>query len=527
MLTQRPGRAALSRTAIAVSLVVLVAACGSPGQSDPDASGPGGSAGGQSGGTLRVDVGPAQLLSLDANGYNSIIEKSVTLLVAEYLVYRDQDMNIIPGLATSWSVADDGVTWTFELREDVTFHDGTPFNAEAVIANFDRWDDPNLRNSTLVGIVGPALVEYEAIDEHTLQVTADRPRSGFLGMLSGWGVQIVSPAAFEEFGNDNLGTNQVGTGPFSVESMVPGETLVLARNDDYWGGAPLLEQVTFQTIAEPAARTAALVAGEVDMSIDVEASQLANLESGDGIEFLEQVGISEEFIDINVTRESLDDPRVRQALNYAINMDEVAEVAFGGNLAPFQGPVPPMLHEPDPSIEVFEHDPDRARELLEEAGVSDLQLSLQFFPGATYQRFAELLQSQLGEVGVQLELNRLEPALMEEAFLAGDFDLQFNGLSNSSGDPWQFFQTMLVTEASNNIGHTGFDEITPEIGAELDEAALDALIDEAFEIYFEEAPYLATHSPIQVYALRDNVQGFVTYPTLELRGLVETSLTDG
>lgn len=520
MLNGRLGRRVLSRSAVGVALSLALVACGSTAQSAPGAS-----QAGEGGGTLSIDVGPTQLLSLDANGYNSILEKNITLLIAEPLVYRDLEMGIEPGLATSWSVADDGVTWTFELREDVTFHDGTPFNAEAVIANFDRWDDPNLRNSTLVGIVGPALVDYEAIDEHTLQVTADQPRSGFLGMLSGWGVQIVSPAAFEEFGNDDLGTNQVGTGPFRMESIVPGETLVLARNEDYWGGAPQLDSVELRTIAEPAARTAALLAGEVDMSIDVEASQLPNLENSEGMQFVEQVGISEELLDINITRPPLDDPLVRQALNYAIDMDEIAEVAYGGNLAPFQGPVPPTLFEPDPSIETFEHDPDRARELLEEAGVSDLQISLNFFPGATYGRFAELLQSQFAEVGIELELNRLEPALMEEAFLAGDFDLHFNGLSNSSGDPWQFFETMLVTDASNNIGHEGFDEIADQIGAELDEVQLEALLNEAFEIYFEQAPYIATYSPIQVYAMRENVQGFVGYPTLELRGLVGTTLT--
>jgi peptide/nickel transport system substrate-binding protein len=516
MLSGRLGRRVLSRTAVAIALSPVLVAYGAAAQS----------AAGEAGGTLRVDVGPTQLLSLDANGYNVVLEKNITLLIAEPLVYRDREMNIVPGLATSWSVAEDGVTWTFKLRENVTFHDGTPFNAEAVIANFDRWDDPDLRNSTLVGIVGPALVDYKAIDEHTLQVTADQPRSGFLAMLSGWGVQIVSPAAFEKFGNEDLGTNQVGTGPFRMESMVPGETLVLARNEDYWGGAPQLETIEFRTIAEPFARTAALLAGEVDMAIDVEASQLPQLESEEGIQIVKQVGISEELIDINVTRPPLDDPRVRYALNHAIDMEQIAEVAYGGDLVPFQGPVPPTLFEPDPSIEGFEHDPDRARELLEEAGVSDLRISLNFFPGAGYGRFAELLQAQFAEAGIELELNRLEPALMEEAFLAGNFDLHFNGLSNSSGDPWQFFETMLVSDASNNVGHEGFDEIADQIGAELDQEKLDVLLNEAFKIYFKEAPYIGTHSPVQVYALRENVQGFVGYPTLELRGLVGTTVTD-
>jgi ABC-type transport system substrate-binding protein len=510
-----------------LSLALVIAACGSP-AAPTDGTSPGPDApAAEPGGTLRVDIGPEQINGIDANAYTSIIEKNVTLLVAETLVYRDENFEIQPSLAEEWSVADDGVTWTFNLREGVTFHDGTPFNADAVIANFERWEDPNLRNSTLVNIVAPALASFEAVDEYTVQLVTDEPRSGVLGMLSGWGVQLVSPTALEEFGDD-IGTQQVGTGPFRVDAMVAGESLRLVRNEDYWGGAPLLEAIEFRTIAEPSARTAALLGGEVDLSYAVEASQIPNLEGQDGIVLLEQSSIVEQWIEINECEPPLDNKLVRQALNYAVDMEEIKNVVYGGYLNVFQGPVPTDMFEPDPAVleeHAFEYNPDRARELLEEAGVSDISLSLNFNPGTTFQRFGEVLQGQLAEVGIELQLNRLSEALMEEAYISGNYVLQFDGFSNSSGDPWQLLATQLVTTASNNQAcHTGYDELTDQIGASLEDAERAEHMNALYEVYFDQAPYLATSTSVIVFAMRDSVQGFVGYPNLDFHGLIETSL---
>ena len=209
--------------------------------------------------------------------FNGLVEKDWT---------ADADFPpIVPGLAESWSVSEDGKTYTFKLREGVKFHDGTPFNAEAANFNFQRmtnqehpYYDPQV-GSTALGVL-KGLKGSKVVDEYTFQIELAEPNTGFIEAIASLpNYYIMSPAAFEKYGKDDIGQHAVGTGPFKLVEWVRGQRTVMARNDDYWGKKPYVDQMVYRPILEPAARAAALKAGEVHIAWDLPVDQVKSFKA--------------------------------------------------------------------------------------------------------------------------------------------------------------------------------------------------------------------------------------------------------
>jgi peptide/nickel transport system substrate-binding protein len=476
------------------------------------------------GGTLRIDIGALKVNALDPNYYNSGIEKLTTQLIAEPLINRDPTSGkLVPGLATSWTVGSDGLTWTIALRKGVNFTDGTPVNAQAVVANIERWKDPAIRNSTLKAAVAPIISQFSAVDDSTVRIVTDAPRPGLPAILSGWGIQIVSPTAFKQFGAD-IATKEVGSGPFKIESFTPGQSITLASNTAYWGGAPYLDRIVLQTIAEPSSRTAALLGGEVDFSFYVDPSQISQLKAKpDVVQLINNPIIGEEWIEINELKPPLDNPAVRQALNYAVDMDAIKSTVYNGLYSPFQGPLSPKIFVPDASVVGFSRNVDKAKQLLAGATPS---LTVQYENTPVYQQYAEVLQAQEAQAGISLKLVPLEKAKLSTAYNTGDYFLQFAASSNSAGDAFTFLAAQLLSTAPNNkSGHKGYDDLIKQIGQELDDTKRTALLNSLTKLYFDQAPYMGTANPIRVYGMRSNIQGFVANIYEDLRGLAQTYIT--
>jgi peptide/nickel transport system substrate-binding protein len=482
------------------------------------------------GGTLTIDTGATKITALDPDFYQVTLEKNVTLLVAEPLIYRDTEFKLAPGLATSWKVADDGLTWTFDLRKGVKFHDGTPFDARAVKANYDRWVHPSTKSGTLKNVVAPMMDGFEIVDDYTVRIKTKRAAAAFTALLSGWAVQLVSPTALQTLGND-IAIKQAGTGPFKIQSMVAGESLTLVRNDDYWGGAPNIEKIEFKSIPEPAARSAALLTNQVDFSVDVPPSQLPRLKDAAGMRHIENPVISQWWIDINQAHPPLDKVEVRKALNHAIDMQELKNVVYEGSMRAFNGPVPPEVFKPDASIPGFNYDPERAKQLISQAGVSTpINLKFLFIQSPLTTRFGEVLQAQLKKVGIELELDRRERAAVIQSVEANrDYDLYLTNHSNSSGDPWVFIGAQLLSNASNNWGahnNPKFDPLINQMGTELDAAKRAQVLNDFFRLFADDPGYAATHNPAVNYVLSQRLEGFVPHPTGELISLRTAWLKD-
>lgn len=367
---------------------------------EPEAAAP------SDGGTLVLGL-RSEIINVDGTKNGHSLLNGLLHHIVEPLVTKDAEGNIQPKLATDWEISEDGRVWTFTLREGVTFHDGTPFNAEAVKQSFERLlnEEFNLdRRRFYAGIT-----EIEVVDEHTVRFTTEEPWGPLLSFFTYIAAAIVSP----DLADQKDFTHLVGTGPFKLESWTPGEETVLVRNEDYWGEAPLLERVVFREVPEDSTRIAMLQTGEIDVDMEAAPQLLSQFENNDDfvvVSVPSERGLS---LDFNVGREPFDDVRVRQAVLHAINVDDIINgVMFGqaSALNAFPGCTPQVTG----CYEIpgyHDYNPDRARELLAEAGYPDGLEATMVYGSPRYPLHPQILtaiQAQLQEVGIELELVALE-----------------------------------------------------------------------------------------------------------------------
>jgi peptide/nickel transport system substrate-binding protein len=324
-------------------------------------------------------------------------------------------MKPVPMLATHWEIAEDGLTWTFYLREGVKFHDGTPFTAEAVKFSLERI----LKRSVPArGIF--KIASMEIVDNYTIRITNTEPWAAFPAHLAHGLGYIISPTSVDEKGNI---TKPIGTGPFKFHEHIPEERVVVVRNENHWRGAPKLEKITFAVIPDHSTRIMALEAGEVDVIKFVPEIEVARLEAHPKITVLTTPSVRTHFLVFNNEVDPFDNILVRQAVDYAIDKEALVEHVLDGIGVPARGSISPVIrwsiHNelPEPRF-----NPEKARTLLAEAGWKDTDgngildkdgkpfsitlLLTGFRP--QWPPMAEVIQAQLREVGIEAKLKVLE-----------------------------------------------------------------------------------------------------------------------
>jgi peptide/nickel transport system substrate-binding protein len=289
----------------------------------------------------------------------------------------------VPGLVEEWSVDETNTTWTLKLREGVTFHDGTPFNAEALKFNFDRIINPETASRKAAGLLlNPTTT---VVDEYTVEVKYDAPYGAFLDALSTPVLGIVSPASVEQYGAD-VGRNPVGTGPFKFVEWIAQDRIVLERNPDYNWAPPHMQhqgpvgfdQLIFRIIPEDVARVVALETGEIDALINLPREQVARFENDPafGVEIAVVAG-SPAMMILNGAKFPTDDPMVRQALQVAVNQDDLISAALFGVGQRAYSPISNANPCYDSSLESqYAYNPDQARTLLADAGLLSAALPI-------------------------------------------------------------------------------------------------------------------------------------------------------
>jgi peptide/nickel transport system substrate-binding protein len=495
-------------------------------------------------GVLPLAAQDAPTLTMGLNNNVDVLDPNLTTfssvgMVMEHvfdpLVWQDPLGTFNPGLATSWTVNEDATEYTFELRQDVVFHDGTPFNAEAVKYTFDRIINPETRAQTAFSLLGP-YAESEVVDEYTVTVRFNSPFAPFLNSLSSPYLSISSPTAIQNTPDYGL-TTVVGTGPFKLESYVPNSEVVLVRNDDYaWGaeevfgmtGPSAIGRIEYKIISEAATRLAALESGEVDFINAVPELDVAWLAEDPNFEMvqIEQPGHGWSYM-MNAERWPTDNVAVRQAIAHYIDKEGLLNVVYNGLGTPACSALTKVMFGYDPATcDYLPFDPAAGDAILTEDGWAKNEttgywekdgerLALQHYyradsPQAASQ--AAYLQANLARYGVQLVLNGLSGG--------GYFDAVRTGQHNSQGwwdtqtDPDGVYRTLM--HSSNANGGTNRNRyVNPEMDALIDQAAGEA-DPEARAALYADIQRLAADEAVMVYL----IDPYVLYAhTINLQGV--------
>lgn len=338
--------------------------------------------------------------------------------VYETLVKLEADGSISGLLAESWDVSPDGLTYTFALRDGVTFHNGEPFDADDVVFSINNvlTKDPAHPFATTLAPIS----SVAAVDPSTVEITVDAVSANLLFYLTqGQGVILDESAV------GTIENQPVGTGPFIFESWNVGDSITLSRNDAYWGDPALLETVVFRYLNDPNTLNNAMLGGDLDIIAGVSAPELLTaFESDDRFEVLQGLTNGEVTLSLNGRRAPLDDVRVRQAIAHAIDRQAVVDLAYAGYgtvIGTFSTPLDPWYRD---LTEAYPYDPDRARALLAEAGAEGITLEMVLPPVSYATRSGEIIASQLSEVGIDVNITNVEWGVwLEDVFTNHDFDM--------------------------------------------------------------------------------------------------------
>jgi peptide/nickel transport system substrate-binding protein len=463
-------------------------------------------------------------------GYRFVGNSIFDALTRWDLDQGEETPTIIPSLAESWEVKEDQVTWVFNLREGVEFHDGTPFNAEAVEFAYDRILDPEFEYfdatlSSRISAQTQEIASYRAVDEYTFEITTPEPYSFLLTDIVQ--IYIPSPTAVQDHGNQEFRNNAIGTGPFIMDSYVDGEYMELIANEDYWGGRPNLDRLVLRPFGDPSTRLSALLSGDIDW---------AEVPSPDSLDLLRSQGFNISLkqyphtivLPLNVTRPPFDDVRVRQALQYAIDRESMCDSLLNGVCIPAQQ----FLFEGhtwnDPTFEGYSYDPDKSRELLEEAGYGDgLAITIGYPTGGSGNMYPgpmmELMQANFRDVGIEMNIVPME--------WNNVITLGRTSLTSSDGDGLDGYYVSWGMDLPSRLSRFNSDRIPPDgccnsmnySNPLVDEAYQNAMLsfdDEVMNQYLREGMgIMANDSPV-VFVVHDlnlrvlapNVQGF-THPS--------------
>jgi peptide/nickel transport system substrate-binding protein len=487
---------------LGVSVVVsaLLAACGGGG----GAVDVGGGDEGSKGGTLIAAISgePDQLDPHKTSAYASF---QVLENVFDTLVEPDDELQFQPALAESWETSDDGLTWTFTLRDGVTWHNGRELVADDVVYSYKRIIDEELANSYRFSSVE----DVTAPDDQTVVITVSRPTPNLLANIGAFkGTAIVAKENVED---GSITRNPIGTGAFRFESYAPGDRLQIVRNDDYWGDDVLLDGVTFSFISEPTVALTNLQGGQVQWTDNLPPQQVESLMGNDDLTVEAVASNDYWYFAANQARQPFDDPRVRQALAFGVDREQITEAATFGLATVNQTAIPEgsAFHY---DYAPYERDVDKAKSLLQEAGVStplpmDLMVTNEYPETVTA---AQVMQSQLKEIGVEVKIRTLDFASWLDQQGQGNFDVFLLGWLGNL-DPDDFYYAQHRTDANFNFqkySNAEVDQALDDARAETDEDARKDLYETAVRQIVDDASYVYLYNPQVVQAWSPDVRGY-------------------
>jgi peptide/nickel transport system substrate-binding protein len=500
-------RKSVALLSVLVLLIPVLMACGgtpAPAETEPtqvpatqevaptEATGPTGSI------VIAIGGDPSTLDPQVADDGN---ERAVNDNIYETLVARNPEtMELVPGLAESWAQVD-ATTWEVKLRQGITFHNGEPFNAEAAAFSINRVINPDFKSEQISFF--STIKEGKVVDDSTIQVITDGPDPTLPARL--YWLKIVPP---KYAADANFGTNPVGTGPYKFVEWVRDDHVDLVANADYWGTKPTIAEVRIRPIKEEVTRLAALKAGEVDFVrslIPEYVNEVPKVASTPGIEF--------PWLRLNCLVGPLTDKRLRQAINYAINKDELAESLYSGYAVPADGQLLTTGHFGyNPDLKAYPYDPDKAKALIQEAGYANEELELIGEAGRWLKdkELIEAVAGQLREVGLNVTVNIVEWSQWLDLLFAGADKaptIQFSSNDNALLDADRTVSALFHSTGSQTAySNPELDQLIDAARSETDMAKREDLYHQVTQIVYDDAVIGFLLNLKDIYGMTDRVE---------------------
>ncbi len=481
----------------------------------------------QEGGTL------VRRLESDITTVNPITVSTIyDRWVAEYLftplLYIDQDLQPIPGLAESWDISDDGRVYRFELNEKATFSDGTPVRASDVLFTLQKIVDPKSEAMQVVGAFEYLdLTKTKVIDDHTIEIAFREPLAAQLIRFNDVNVLPEHVYAKGNF-RDDYNDKAVGSGPYKLVKREPGKELVVERREDYWGQKPLLQRVIFRVIADHGTAWNAIRHGDIDetrMASDVWLRESNNPDLTKFLDFKRFYTLSYNFIAWNERNPLLTDKRVRRALAMCIPIEQVIQQLYHGTARAMTGPFTPDDFAYNPTVPAIRYDLDGARKLFTNAGWLDsnhdgvldrngkpFKLELLILSGSQVtNQFGQMVQAEMKKVGVDLELTVLEPSIAIQRILNGNYQTAYLGFDlDNDPDPFNVLHSSQWPPRGQNFvyySNPEVDRLIETARKELDRSKRKEMYWRIHEIVADEQPYTWTIQVSSKWALNKRVRG--------------------
>lgn len=503
-------------TAIA-TLAAMVAGCGQPQPANVLVFGRG---------SDSVGLDPA--LENDGESFkvcDNIYETLVT--------YQSESTAVAPQLARSWEVSEDRLEWTFHLRTDVRFHDGNSFNADAMLFSLGRQfyeDHPQHRVEGAYKYwkdmgMDTIVQSMAAVDDSTFRITLKAPNAPFLSNLAMNFAAAVSPTAARRHGTDYR-RHPIGTGPFRFVEWREDERIVLERNDDYWGPAPPLKRLIFKPIQDSSVRFFELRTGSIHGVDNLSPEFIDEIEANPELQLLKQAGMNVGYLAMNMDRPPFDDRRVRLAINHAIDKQSLVDNFYRGLAQPAVNPLPPTIWAYNDTIDGYAYDPEKARQLLREAGLEEgfdtelwaMPVPRPYMPQPS--KIAQAIQANLQAIDVRAKIVQWEWGTYLDKVSDGEHPMALLGWTGDNGDPDNFLFVLLDKTAAQrpaqNIAFYRSDalhELLVAARSTADQELRTELYRRAQETIHEDAPWVPLVHATQTAAFSRRVSGFALHPT--------------
>lgn len=454
----------------------------------------------------------ADAKSLDPHGTNDQPSSRVSKQIYDTLVVTNTDMELKPGLAEEWNQVDDK-TLEMKLREGVKFHNGEELKASDVKFTFER-----MLESDKVNHIVEAIDKIEVVDDYKIRIITKEPFGPLLAHLSHTASSILNEKAVTEAGDD-YGQKPVGTGPYKLVEWAAGDKIVLEKFEDYYRGPAEIKRVIFKNIPEGTNRAIGLETGEIDIAYEIEPIDKDRVANDENLQLIEDKSLSMDYIGFNTQKAPFDNKLVRKAVNHAINIDQIIEVVQNGAADRANSPIGPKVFGYNADIELYDYNPEKAKELLAEAGYENgFETTIWTNDNPVRKQIAEITQAQLKEIGIDAKIEMLEWGSYLDRTAAGEHDMFILGWVAVTADADYGLYAMFHSADTGSAGNRSFlkndevDRLLEEGRVAVDVSKREDIYKQAQEIIVDEAPATLLYYKTQNAGAQKYVKGFKLHP---------------